>query len=156
LVILARGSVAAQGPKEEIFQRPPTLEVARITGCKNFSRARPVSGGAIEAQDWDVTLRVEHTLEALPKHVAVRAHHVRVLAPEKDAAARRENVFPCWLAGMSETPFRVALDLRIGSPPSNPSDFHVQAEVSKREWESFCNLPQPWLVELAPARLFLL
>jgi molybdate transport system permease protein len=37
-----------------------------------------------------------------------------------------------------------------------PADFHVQAEVFKQEWESFRNLPQPWQVELAPDRLFLL
>ena len=32
LIVLDRGSVAAHGPKEEIFRHPPTLEVARVTG----------------------------------------------------------------------------------------------------------------------------
>jgi molybdate transport system permease protein len=76
------------------------------------------------------------------------------------------NSFPCWLAAMTETPFRVTLDLRIGGPPAgaktgagkppSPADFHVQAEVFKQEWDAFRNLPQPWRVELAPDRLFLL
>ena len=61
---------------------------------------------------------------------------------------------------MTETPFRVTLDLRIGPASAialaTAGDFHVQAEVFKREWEAFCNLPQPWQVELAPDRLFLL
>jgi len=57
---------------------------------------------------------------------------------------------------MSETPFRVTLDLRIGSPAASPTDFHVQAEVFKQEWESFRDLPQPWAIELAADRLFLL
>ena len=52
LVVLARGSVAAQGLKEEIFRHPPTLEVARVTGCKNFSRARRMADGRVEALDW--------------------------------------------------------------------------------------------------------
>ena len=57
---------------------------------------------------------------------------------------------------MTETPFRVTLDLRLGSPPASPADFHLQAEVFKQEWESFRDLPQPWAVELAADRLFLL
>src|ERR1700688_4294349 len=52
LVVLAGGSVAARGPKEEIFRHPPTLEVARLTGCKNFSSARRAADGIVEAVDW--------------------------------------------------------------------------------------------------------
>jgi molybdate transport system permease protein len=57
---------------------------------------------------------------------------------------------------MTETPFRVTLDLRIGSAQVDSSGFHVQAEVFKQEWEMFRDLPQPWAVELAADRLFLL
>jgi molybdate transport system permease protein len=165
LVVLARGSVAARGPKEEIFRQPPTLEVARLTGCKNFSRARRAPGGLVEALDWGCTVRVTQQFAKPPAHVAIRAHHIRVRAPGT-AADGRDNIFPCWLAAMTETPFRVTLDLRIGGPPSgasaqegppaSPADFHVQAEVFKQEWEAFRNLPQPWQVEFAPDRLFLL
>ena len=155
LVVLERGSVAARGPKEEVFRHPPTLEVARLTGCKNYSRARRLEDGRVEALDWGCTLRVTQEFAKSPEHVAIRAHHIRVhasgIAPES-----RENIFPCWLAAMTETPFRVTLDLRIGGPPASTADFHVQAEVFKQEWESFRNLPQPWQVELAPDRLFLL
>ena len=155
LVVLERGSVAARGPKEEIFRHPPTLEVARLTGCKNYSRARRRADGLIEALDWGCTLRVTQEFAKPPGHVAIRAHHIRVRAPGT-AAEGRENVFPCWLAAMTETPFRVTLDLRIGGPPASPADFHVQAEVFKQEWESFRNLAQPWQMELASERLFLL
>ena len=155
LVVLERGSVAARGPKEEVFRHPPTLEVARLTGCKNYSRARRMEDGSIEALAWGCTLHVTQQFAKPPEHVAIRAHHIRVhasgAAPEKC-----ENIFPCWLAAMTETPFRVTLDLRIGGPPANPADFHVQAEVFKQEWESFRNGAQPWQVELASDRLFLL
>ena len=155
LVVLARGGVAARGPKEEIFRQPQTLEVARLTGCKNFSRARGGAYGLIEALDWDCKLRVTQQFAKLPAHVAIRAHHIRVRAQDA-SPENHNNLFPCWLAAITETPFRVTLDLRIGAPPENPADFHVQAEVFKQEWEAFRNLPQPWQVELAPDRLFLL
>jgi molybdate transport system permease protein len=156
LVVLAKGSVAAHGPKEEIFRHPPTLEVARVTGCKNFSRARRFSDGRVEALDWGCTLRVLQQFAKPAEHVAIRAHHVRVHAGQKSSSENRENSFPCWLAAMAETPFRVTLDLRIGAPPASPGDFHVQAEVFKQEWESFRDLAQPWEIEMAEDRLFLL
>jgi len=156
LVVLANGSVAAQGPKEEIFRHPPTLEVARVTGCKNFSRARRLPDGRIEAFDWSCTLRVAQELAKPPGHVAIRAHHVRVHPADKLNSENSVNMFSCWLASMTETPFRVTLDLRIGTPPANPADFHLQAEVFKQEWESFRDLPQPWAMELAADRVFLL
>jgi molybdate transport system permease protein len=156
LVVLANGSVAAEGPKEEIFRYPPTLEVARVTGCKNFSQARRLSDGRMEALDWGCTLRVAQEFAKVPEQVAIRAHHVRVHPARKFNREISENVFPCWLAAMTETPFRVTLDLRIGTPPANPADFHLQAEVFKQEWESFRDLPQPWAIELGADRLFLL
>jgi molybdate transport system permease protein len=156
LVVLANGSVAAQGPKEEIFRHPPTLQVARVTGCKNFSRARRLADGRVEALDWGCKLRVAQEFAKPPEHVAIRANHVRVHSPQKSNPENSDNVFPCWLAAMTETPFRVTLDLRIGAPPAIPADFHLQAEVFKREWESFRELPQPWAIELAADRVFLL
>ena len=58
MLVLSRGRMAAFGAKEEIFRRPPNLEVARLTGCKNFSRARTISENVIEALDWGCQLRV--------------------------------------------------------------------------------------------------
>jgi molybdate transport system permease protein len=156
LVVLAHGSVAARGPKEEIFRRPPALEVARVTGCRNFSRARRFADGRVEAIDWGCTLRVTQNLPKPPGHVAIRANHVRVRAWEASDAKNTENLFPCWLAATAEAPFRVTADLRIGTPPANPADFHLQAEILKHEWESLRNVPQPWAVELTADRLFLL
>jgi ABC-type sulfate/molybdate transport systems ATPase subunit len=156
LVVLANGSVAAHGPKEEIFRHPPTLEVARVTGCKNFSRARRSLDGRVESLDWGCTLHVAQQFANSPGHIAIRAHHVRVHDVQKINLANSGNMFPCWLTAMTETPFRVTLDLRIGAPPASPADFHLQAEVFKQEWESFRDLPQPWAVELAADRLFLL
>ncbi|HLJ23712.1 MAG TPA: sulfate/molybdate ABC transporter ATP-binding protein [Candidatus Acidoferrales bacterium] len=156
LVVLSGGAVAAQGPKEEIFRHPPTLEVARVTGCKNFSRARRRPDGLVEAVDWGCTLRVAQVFAAPPAHVAIRAHHIRIHPPGDLPVANSSNRFPCWLAAMTETPFRVTLDLRIGAASDGLPDFHVQAEIFKAEWESFRDFSQPWVIELAPERLFLL
>jgi len=158
LLVLARGRVAAFGSKEEIFNHPPSLEVARLTGCKNFSRARPVSDHVVEALDWGCNLRVAHTLARPAAHVGIRAHHIDFTEPSSASASADnvENVFPCWLVRSSETPFRITLYLRLHKPPAESGEYQLQAEVFKEKWERFRKLPQPWHVRLAPDSLFLL
>jgi molybdate transport system permease protein len=159
LLVLSRGRVAAFGAKNEIFRQPPTLEVARLTGCKNFSRARAVSENEVEAIDWGCRLHVSQPLPRIVGHVAIRAHHIEFIeAAGGDSKAR--NIFPCWLLRSSETPFRVTLYVRLRQIPSEPTDgileADLQAEVSKEKWISFCERPQPWHVRLSPDSLFVL
>ena len=77
--------------------------MARLTGCKNFSRARMISTGLVEALDWGCQLRVSHELAATPAHVGIRAHEIDFVEAGSGTAAQ-ENVFPCWLARSSGNP----------------------------------------------------
>ncbi len=155
LLVLSRGRVAAFGPKEEIFRHPPTREVAQLTGCKNFSRARAISENAIEAVDWGCQLQIAHPIARAPAFVGVRAHHVD-FAESSNASSGQQNTFPCWLVRSSETPFRVTLYLRLHKPPDRSTEFHLQAEVFKEKWNSFRDRPFPWHVHLSPDSLFVM
>lgn len=153
MLVLSQGRSVAFGSKEEIFRRPPTLEVARLTGCKNFSRVVPVSDTEVEATDWNCRLRVSQPVRG-SKHVGIRAHHLDFMeAAPKNAAV--QNVFPCWLVRSSETPFRITLYLQLHNPPGSGGEHHLQAEVFKEKWRQFQNHPQPWHVRLDPGALFL-
>ncbi len=157
LLILSRGHVAALGGKEEIFRRPLTLDVARLTGCKNFSRARAISADTVEAIDWDCRLRLERPLPPSIAHVGIRAHHID-FEEASGTAATKENVFPCRVIRSSETPFRVTLYLRLDRNshdfPDDISAGDLQAEVYKEKWERFRDRPMPWHVRLPPEFLF--
>jgi molybdate transport system permease protein len=155
LLVLARGKVVAFGPKEEIFQQPPSAEVARLTGCKNISRARRNSDGSIDALDWGCRVRVGHPIASTPKFIGIRAHQIDfVEAAEAHTGA--ENVFPCRLSQSSETPFRITLFLTLDSRTDTSNEEPLQAEVFKEKWQRFRNLPFPWNVRLAPESLFLM
>jgi molybdate transport system permease protein len=131
------------------------VEVARLTGCKNFSRVRLLSENTVEALDWNCTLRVSRAVEGLAAHVGIRAHHIEFVPSGLAAGEPQENVFPCWLARSSETPFRVTLYLSLQGPPGFSEHF-LQAEVSKEKWRIFRDQPLPWHVRLAPDSLFLM
>jgi ABC-type sulfate/molybdate transport systems ATPase subunit len=155
LLVLARGRVAAFGPKEEIFRRPPTSEVARLTGCKNISHAQLNPDGTLQALDWNCRLRLAHQLAATatPKYIGIRAHHVAFLETAAEVPGE-QNVSPCWIVRTSETPFRITLFLSMDPARAAAGEAHLQAEVLKEKWERFRDRPQPWRVRLAPESLF--
>jgi len=153
LLVLSRGRMAACGPKEDVFRHPPTREVAQVTGCKNFSRARMNSDGSVEAFDWHCRLRVDQTMSKPPAYVGIRAHYIDFLELAS-ANTGGENVFPCWLVRASETPFRITLYLRLHDPNGEEANYDLQAEVFKEKWQRFRNAPYPWHVRLPPESLF--
>ena len=155
LLVLAHGRVSAFGAKEEIFRRPPTLEVAQLTGCKNFSRARPVADHMIEALDWGCRLRVDQVLERPVARVGIRAHHIDFVDSSSERGVE-ENVLRCRLVRSSETPFRITLFLRLREAPPESGEHDLQAEVFKEKWDRFRDRGQPWHVRLPPDSLFLL
>jgi molybdate transport system permease protein len=157
MLVLSRGRVAAFGPREEILRRPPNLEVARLTGCKNFSRASMLSAGVVDAVDWGCRLSVAHEITKDAAHLGIRAHELELI--EAGSAAPSENVFPCWLVRSSETPFRVTVFLSLRQPSKAASlgaPFDLQAELTKEKWRSICDRPMPWRVRLPRESIFLL
>lgn len=152
LMVMSGGKAIAFDSKHRIFERPQTLRVAQLTGCKNFSRAIAIESNAIAALDWGVTLQVVEMIAGLA-NVGIRAHQISIM-PNPDA--NLENTFPCWLASTSETPHRMTLFLKLNATPENPQDYHLQAEIFKEKWEAIKNHPFPWYVRLNPLRLILM
>ncbi len=154
LVVLSKGRVVANGAREEVFRAPPTLEVALLTGLKNFSRARAVDGGSVEALDWNCVLHCGAARATGAAYVGIRAHYIG-FAFEKGEPSTA-NTFPCWLVRTSETPFHATLYLRLHNPPDGSGHYHLQAEVTKEQWALFKNRPQPWLAALPADSLLVL
>ena len=155
LLVLSRGGIVAFGAKDEIFRSPPSLEVARLTGCKNFSRVRPLSEKSVMALDWNCALQVLRVPQQTPEHIGIRAHHIE-FEEASPWVAQEPNVFPCWLVRSSETPFRVTLYLSLHDPPGAPGECLLQAEVFKEKWRLFRDRPLPWKLRLPPESLFLM
>ncbi len=151
LLVLDRGKVVAVGDKQHIFDRPGSLTVAQLTGCKNYSRMQPVDRHTIRALDWNCTLQTTDPTLSSHTHVGIRAHQIRF--PDQ---TNQPNTVSAWLAWQSETPHRMTLYLKLGEPPTDPDDYHLQAEVYKDKWEHLQDQPMPWRVELNPQRLILM
>jgi molybdate transport system permease protein len=156
MIVLSRGRVVAEGAKEEIFRRPPSVDVARLTGCKNISRVRAVSDHTIEALDWGCTLRMAETILTPPAFAGIRAHLVELNAVAESSSAHRGNTFPCWLVRSAEGPFTITLYLALQEPSGESAPHHVQAEILKEKWQRLRDQPLPWQVRLPQEAVFLM
>jgi molybdate transport system permease protein len=148
LLVLSGGEIQAEGTKEVIFEHPPTYEVAKVTECKNFSRARRLDSHHIEALDWGCPLTVTSEMPTVTGHVGLRAHHIKFpLNPNEP------NTYPGWLAMITETQHRVSLYIKLHSEPHSPHDYHLQAEVYRDKWDALKTRPLPWNIHLDPSSL---
>jgi len=153
LMVLDHGQVVAAGDKQAIFDRPNTLTVAQLTGCKNYSRIQPINRHTLRALDWDCTLQTTEVVTAAHTHIGIRAHQITFVDPREPSPP---NTFPAWVVWTSETPHRMTVYLKLGEPPLDTEDYHLQAEVFKEKWVRLKDRPMPWSIALNPDRLMLL
>jgi molybdate ABC transporter permease protein len=151
LLVMEQGKAVQHGSKHEIFERPATLSVAQLTGCKNFSRSVVKAAQQVEAIDWGCTLHVVEPVPNSLSHVGIRAHQLSFTNN-----LSHENTFPCWLAATIETPHRMTLFLKLHHSPTSGSDYHLQAEVFKEKWAILKDQPLPWHLRIDPIRLILM
>jgi molybdate transport system permease protein len=151
LLVLDHGHVIASGPRQQLFEHPPTVAAARLTGCKNIAPARQVGPNKIAVEAWACELVSSYDLPRAITHAGYRSHQFRF---QRDASA--PNTFPCWLVNTSEAPHEMTLYLRLHHPPAKGDPPHLQADIPKDLWRELSIQPQPWRLCLDSTRLLLL
>ncbi len=122
IALMGNGVIDSVGSKEQVFSCPETVNGARLTGCKNISRAIEKDNGMIFAADWGIALKVKET-NKMPDAVGVRMHDIRL--------EKGENSFPCHVEEVIENPFSYTLLVHpIDAAPGIP----LCVEVSKGFW----------------------
>ena len=100
LFIISQGSIMRHGQTVEVFRDPGETEAARLTGCKNISKARIIDEHTIRAEEWGITLELEQTIPQDIGHVGYRAHHFVPVWGE-----RQKNCIRFDLARIDDLPF---------------------------------------------------
>ena len=74
VLVMDNGQNVAFGKKEDIFRNPGVVSAARLTGCKNISRADVLDDGRLFLKDWGVMLSIEAEIPEGVTHIGIRAH----------------------------------------------------------------------------------
>jgi len=151
IMVMSEGKVIANDTKENIFERSPNSVVAKVTECKNISRAEIVDNRTVKALDWNCNLQVVETISKNLKYLGIRAHHLRF-----SNDSNSENTFPCWVADISETQHRVSVYLKLNYPARDFEDYDLQVEIYKEKWVCIKERPFPWYVRLEAGRLMMM
>ncbi len=73
LLVLDQGRLIGDGGPEALFDSPGTVEVARMTGCKNISAIEKINDSRVFAKDWGFELDVNGPIKD-QTHIGIRAH----------------------------------------------------------------------------------
>lgn len=135
ILVLHQGKIVERGTRTDIFCNPTQLITAKLTGCKNLSRAKKISEYEVAALDWNIILKTDQVVEEGVRYVGIRAHHIR------PSMGKEENILPITLAEYSEGPFEHKLLFRIKSKEAESQK--LWWIISKQEWsQQMISLPE--------------
>lgn len=150
IVVISEGREKGSGLKEDIFNNPPTVTAARLTGCKNISPARQSSEDTVEVQDWNCSIKLHKPCLNKITHIGIRAHYIKL------AAEGCENILCCWPSFISEMPFRRIIFLKLHAKPTNKADYQMIWDISNDQWEAIKDMTVPWKIQIDSDKLIVI
>lgn len=100
LLIMEDGQVLARGKTADLFGDPGTVAVARMTGCKNFSRAKRLDEHRLRLTEWGIDIELEREIPEGTNAIGYRAHAFEPIWGERQKNCLKFNV-----SGVDELPF---------------------------------------------------
>ncbi|MFA9465362.1 MAG: sulfate/molybdate ABC transporter ATP-binding protein [Velocimicrobium sp.] len=143
LMVMEHGSVIAHGECREMFASPPNFQTARLTGCKNISKAVKIGDYKVRAIDWNVELIVSGPISDNIKYIGIRAHD-----------------FTPFLEPLSQNCFELVHPKKVEGPFEENLIFHAPSgekiwwKIERRQSEKNENLPNYLYIE--PQNIMLL
>lgn len=131
-IVLDHGKVIDGGPTREVFHAPKNAASARLTGCKNISRAEKLDDHTVRALDWNMTLHLEERVPDDLKDVGFRAHEFIPVYGE-----REENCLRVRPGGEADLPFEKYFYLLPDAEPGRETD---EKETPVLSWRVQRNL----------------
>lgn len=144
--IISNGSVAAGGDKWELFNDPQSYDACLLTGCKNISPVREVSGPSILAGDWDMTLDCGGKSTATTEFVGIRAHDIALTDAEGLPNSYEYEI----VSTLRDTFSYILLIKKKGSQTGKT----LRLEMSREKYEAMAVLPH--YLHIPPEKILLL
>ena len=125
IIVFDGGKAKDIRDKNVLFEAPQSLAEAKLTGCKNISKAKKLDNNFIFAEGWNLKLKCLEEVKDNINYIAIRSHNIKLCKNEEE-----ENVFEVLIENIVENPFDYTLYIR--SIDSNKSDL-INFTISKEE-----------------------
>ncbi len=177
LIVMDHGKILMDGETKNIFLEPIKMQAAKLTGCKNLSRAKKISDNQVEALDWGTILNVKAPIPDKLTGIGIRAHDFKPYIESNSASGFGEepiNKIPCKVKKITESPFEwiVLVNTKKNSQDSdidNPNtvinkpdgaisneDFVIWWKIGKNQLNSRLSNGMPEFITVAPEDILLL
>ena len=149
LMTIHQGRMLSFGDTRETFHNPVHPQVARLTGCKNLSRAQAVGENQVRALDWAVTLQTAQPIPPELTHIGIRAHDFYPVGEQENVI----NPIPLLTPEVSEAPFE--WNVIFKADPSLGDGGQIWWKLTKDIWSAYLQHP-PTRLAVKPEHILLL
>lgn len=124
IIVFDGGKANSIRDKSILFESPQSLAEAKLTGCKNISKAKKLDNNFIFAEEWNLKLKCLEGIEDDINYIAIRSHNIKLFKNEEE-----ENVFEVLIENIVENPFDYTLYIRsINSSSRSLINFTISKE----------------------------
>lgn len=128
IIVFDSGKASEIREKNILFEKPLSLAEAKITGCKNISKAKRLNSDYILAEEWNLKLKVLSE-NINPEYIAIRSHNIKLF---NDKEKNIVNSFNMIIENIVENPFDYTLYIReVSSSNVNLINFTISKEKMK-------------------------
>jgi molybdate transport system ATP-binding protein len=145
LAVIDQGKLIAVGDTCELFTNPSYVAAARLTGCKNISKAYKVSDNTIHMVDWNLNLKTDQMVQDDIKYAGIRAHDIRLEGKEGE-----NNCLAVTLMEITEGVFEYNMIFMT----SNKSK--IWCKAAKTDWNNILRYRIPRYISLPKEHIVLL
>ena len=110
-----------------VCKNPLSLAEAKITGCKNISKAKIINKDFIFAKEWNLKLKYQYRSNSI-NYIAIRSHNIKLFNNKKH---NNDNVFNMIIENIVENPFDYTLYIKEVN--CNNSNSSINFTISKEE-----------------------
>jgi molybdate transport system ATP-binding protein len=85
-----------------LFADPKHPEAARLTGCKNISKAKKIASNRVRALDWGFDFMIDRKISDTVSYIGIRAHD---FLPVAESRSMEKNVMKIRAVDTTKSPF---------------------------------------------------
>lgn len=137
ILVFDKGNALNKKNKDELFSAPKSLTEAKLTGCKNLSKAKKISDTKVYAIDWGHEYILNYPVPDDINYIGIREHHIIV----NDNLAE-ENNFTFKILNIIDNPFDSSIYL-ANNKHDTPISLKVKKETLSMITDDTINLSFP-------------
>jgi len=151
IAIYNKGEIQLIDEKQKIFSRPQNVNVAKLIGCDNISKAKKVDKNRIYAIDWGMELGTKEMVQDNLKYIGVYSNDLDI-----SNGMMSRNIFPMKVVDSIKNHSSSTLVLKYTKKKVNSDKSYVYLQVNSKQSSEDMFLKESVYIHFKKEKLLLL